>query len=162
MTTRCHYQRGWRRPQVLRPSGGGLCSEVQYIMGNGHMRTPTVNRHLWKDYLPATPLTVSAISDCYGSFTLHGNGTRNSIGNNGFIYYAMYWTHYTETGTGNRNGDQWVAYPFPCSWSCSLSHSHSQSHTTWCGMIAISDTKTISTSRQIKSLSLYPGKRDND
>ena len=53
-----------------------------------------------------------------GSFTLHGtetvNGNRNGTGNDGFLYYAMYCSHYTGTGTRNRNGnrDQWVAYPF--------------------------------------------------
>ena len=38
-------------------SHGGLYSEVQYIMGNGHMETPLLlwtDRRLWKHYLPAT------------------------------------------------------------------------------------------------------------
>ena len=53
-------------------------------------------------------------------FTLHGTGTgagtrnRNRNGNDGFLYYAMYCTHYTKTGnrTGSRGGDRWVPYPF--------------------------------------------------
>ena len=39
-----------------------------------------------------------------GSFTLHGTGngtgTRNGTGNDGFMYFAMYCSHYTGTGTG--------------------------------------------------------------
>ena len=34
-----------------------------------------------------------------GLFTLHGNETRNDR----FLYYAMYCTHYTATGTGTKN-----------------------------------------------------------
>ena len=43
------------------------------------------------------------------------NGTGNRTGNDGFLYYAMYCTYYTETGngTGNGIGDQWVPYPLP-------------------------------------------------
>ena len=59
------------------------------------------------------------------SFTLHGTGNGNETGNDGFMYFAMYCSHYTGTGTetGNRNGDHWVPYPF----SHSLSQSQSQS-----------------------------------
>ena len=35
-----------------------------------------------------------------GSFTLHGIGNGRGTTNDGFIYYAMYCSHYTGTGTG--------------------------------------------------------------
>ena len=42
----------------------------------------------------------------YVSYTLHGAGAGTGTGtetrNNGFLYYAMYCTHYTGTRTGNH------------------------------------------------------------
>ena len=42
-------------PMGLEP-GDRPCSEVQCIMGNGHMRAPSpvTDRHIWKHYLPTT------------------------------------------------------------------------------------------------------------
>ena len=36
------------------------------------------------------------------SFTLHGTGQGQGQGNDGFLHYTMYCTHYTGTGTGNH------------------------------------------------------------
>ena len=42
-----------------------------------------------------------------GSFTLHGTGNGNGTGNDGFMYFAMYCSHYTGTGTGT--GKWWIS-----------------------------------------------------
>ena len=87
--------------------------------------TEAFNREIikiWRNKNPDNQIKVSEfIVTCngvftlsYGSFTLHGtgNGTGTGPANDGFLYYAMYCSHYTGTGAGNGNGDQWVAYPF--------------------------------------------------
>ena len=81
-----------------------------------HMRTTFTKKTQW-------------FCDHYGSFTLHGNG--NGTRNDGFIYYAMYCSHYTGTGTGTGtgNGDHWVPYQF--SRSRSRSQCRSRSRAVW-------------------------------
>ena len=60
--------------------------------------------------------------------TVNGNWTKARNENNGFIYYAFNYTHYT--GTENRTGGQWVAYPFPQSpfrsWFRAICMSHKE------------------------------------
>ena len=46
-------------------------------------------------------MTVKRYFQAYGSFTLHGTG--KGTGNDGFLHYAMYCTHYTRTGTVTGN-----------------------------------------------------------
>ena len=57
MTTRCHWQGDGVVGGPM--SGRELYSEVQCIIGNGHMGPPIhrlTNRHDWKHYLPAPSL----------------------------------------------------------------------------------------------------------
>ena len=79
----------------------------------------TVLSHVWSYYFARFNFGVSKIyrdNRYYGLFTLHGTGTwtGNETGNDGFLYYAMYCSHYTGTGnrTGSGGGDGWVPYPF--------------------------------------------------
>ena len=61
--------------------------------------------------------------ESYGSYTLHGTGHGNGTRNNGFLYYAMHCTHYTETDNGTSllcpivlvSFHVPVLVPFPCS-----------------------------------------------
>ena len=48
----------------------------------------------------------------YRTFKANGLFTLPRTGNDGFLYYAMYCTHYTWTGTGNGTSDWWVPNPF--------------------------------------------------
>ena len=62
----------------------------------------------------------NSFSGCNGSYTPHGTGNGTGTGNNGFLYYAMYCTHHTETGNGTR------AYCFLLCQSHSLYPSHNK------------------------------------
>ena len=66
----------------------------------------------------------------YSSCTLLGTGTGTGVGtgteNNGFLYYTMYCTHNTGTGTGHH----WFycAHPGPCPCLCPGVHEVGKTH----------------------------------
>ena len=68
VTSKGELYGGWDQGPVW---GGFLYSEVQYILGSGHMGSPMyrmMERHSWKRYLPATSLAS-------GNYCIKTNGS---------------------------------------------------------------------------------------